>query len=156
MSYEKFEIKAALNAEFEVIPTKICLYAEGVVFAENGDIKYGGNTYVVSTVKLVDLPQKLQPLFIKNKFGITSPNKGDQHPTIQIDPNLVSLNSILLEQIQNIVDPEQKVKGGDKDFDMQSELKKANTICNIADKLISIADLSLKAEMLHKNGRLLK
>ena len=56
--------------------------------------------------------------------------------------NLDNLSNILFEQLQNIVDPE-------KGMDMGQELKKANTVCNVADKLINIADLSLKAEMFH-------
>ena len=67
MSYENFQKKAALNSEFEVIPDRVCLYAEGVVFGENGDMKYGGNTYVTNMVKLADLPLKLQSFFLEGK-----------------------------------------------------------------------------------------
>lgn len=51
-----------------------------------------------------------------------------------------NLNKILFDQLQKIANP-------GKDTDISQELKKANTICNIADKVIGIADLSLKAEM---------
>ena len=36
---------------------------------------------------------------------------------------------------------------------MSAELKKANAICNVADKIISIADLSLKAEIFNHKKR---
>ena len=61
-------------------------------------------------------------------------------PEKKKNENFDNLNKILFEQLQNIVDPE-------KGTDISQELKKANAICNIADKVIGIADLSLKAEM---------
>lgn len=46
----------------------------------------------------------------------------------------------MFEQLEKIANP-------GKEIDISQELKKANTICNVADKIINIADLSLKAEM---------
>ena len=67
MSYELFEKAAAVNGEFEVIPTKVSMLAEGIVIDKNGYIQYKGETYITNLVKLADLPGKLQKLFIENK-----------------------------------------------------------------------------------------
>ncbi|MDD3344716.1 MAG: hypothetical protein PHR87_14225, partial [Sulfurospirillaceae bacterium] len=63
MSYEIFKKKAALNSEFEVIPSAVQLYAEGVGFDSNGYMKYDGLTYPSDTVKLSSLPLKIRGLF---------------------------------------------------------------------------------------------
>lgn len=142
MSYELFEKAAAVNIQFEVIPSKTSLLARGVVIDKNGYIQYKGQTYLPNMVKLVDLPIELQKLFIENKSSV---QKVEQK-VIEVkedkkeNDNFKALNDILFEQLQNIVDP-------DENTDINQELKKANAICNVADKIISIADLSLKAEM---------
>ena len=140
MSYELFEKAAAVNGEFEVIPTKVSMLAEGIVIDKNGYIQYKGETYITNIVKLADLPGKLQKLFIEKKSLV----KENKQEIIEVKENkkdnFDQLNKILFEQLQNIVDP-------DKDTDINQELKKANAICNVADKIIGIADLSLKAEM---------
>ena len=140
MSYELFEKAAAVNGEFEVIPTKVSMLAEGIVIDKNGYIQYKGETYITNIVKLADLPGKLQKLFIEKKLLV----KENKQEIIEVKENkkdnFDQLNKILFEQLQNIVDP-------DKDTDINQELKKANAICNVADKIIGIADLSLKAEM---------
>lgn len=153
MNYEMFQKGAALNAEFEVIPTKLKLLSEGVVLDEKGYMKYDGKTYVTNMVKLAELPTKLQALFRENKFGITKPSHNVEKPndkplTLTIDGNLSSLNKLLMEQLQNIVDPEKTEK-----IDMPNELKKANTVCNLADKIITIVDISLKAEILNEKRK---
>ncbi len=153
MSYEKFRQGAALNIEFEIIPTNVKLLSEGIVLDDNGYIKFDGKTYVTNMVKLSDLPAKIQSLFLeKNKFEIVNPEEDtkkdkDKNHVLKIDSNLSGLSKILMEQLQNIVDPE------DKNIDMSHEIKKANTVCNIADKLINIVDLSLKVEILNEKKR---
>ena len=101
-------------------------------------------------VKLSDLPAELQSLFIDKKLPVQKNQeiaevKESNKEEIEIKENkndkFDQLNKILFEQLQNIVDP-------DKGTDINQELKKANAICNVADKIIGIADLSLKAEML--------
>ncbi len=148
MSYEMFQKGAALNSQFEVIPTKLKLLSEGIILDDNGYIKYDGKTYVTNMVKLEDLPTKLQALFIENKFSITKPRQDSDKidnklPALKINSSFEDLGKTLFEQLQNIVDPE-------KNTDLNKELKKANAVCNIADKLITIMDLSLKAEILHE------
>lgn len=152
MSYELFEKAAAINAQFEVIPTKVSLLAKGVGVDKNGYMQYKGETYLPNMVKLLDLPIELQKLFLENKSQVQKtkqevvepkepkePNEYDKKKGKEND-NFKNLNKILFEQLQNIVDP-------DEGTDINQELKKANAICNVADKIISIADLSLKAEM---------
>ncbi|MDD5405985.1 MAG: hypothetical protein PHE73_03460 [Sulfurovaceae bacterium] len=142
MSYELFKKKAMLNDQFEVIPSNTGLLAGGVIIDKDGYIQYKGKTYITNMVKLVDMPEKLQHLFVEQKNQL--PTVGTIGGIITADDNkkdgLSSLNKILFEQLQNIVDP-------DDGTDMQQELKKANAVCNVADKIIGIADLSLKAEM---------
>lgn len=152
MSYEIFQKYAALNSEFEIIPTKLKLYAEGIVIDDNGYMKHEGKTYVTNMVKLADLPKKIQPLFVEGKYEITKSSKNieqtnDKQLSIKIDSNLSGLSKVLLEQLQNIVDPE------DKNADMANKIKKANAVCNIADKIITIVDLSLKVEILNEKKR---
>ncbi len=149
MSYENFQKGAALNSQFEIIPTKLKLLAEGVVLDANGYIKYDGNTYITNMVKLADLPKKIQSLFIDGKFEMTKSSQDiEQTDDKQKGKknSLDNLNKALFEQLQNIIDPE-------KNNDISQELKKANTVCNIADKIISIADLSLKAEIFQERKR---
>lgn len=67
MSYELFEKAAAVNSEFEIIPTKLSLLAKGIVINNNGYMQYKGKTYLPNLVKLVDLPIELQKLFKENK-----------------------------------------------------------------------------------------
>lgn len=142
MNYEMFVKMARLNSQFEVIPSNTSLFAEGVVIDNKGHIQHKGKTYITNMVRLVDLPEKLQPLFVEQKNQLlSSPNtRGDIIKLDDKEDGLSSLSKILFDQLQNIVEP----KAG---TDIQQELKKANTVCNIADKLIGIADLSLKAEM---------
>lgn len=142
MSYELFEKAAAVNAEFEVIPTKVSLLAKGIVINNNGYMQYNGKTYLPNMVKLVDLPTELQKLFLENKSQVQK----SKQEVIEVkeekkeNDNFKNLNNILFEQLQNIVNPEEGT-------DINQELKKANAICNVADKIISITDLSLKVEM---------
>lgn len=148
MSYEIFKEKAALNGEFKVIPTKIQLYAEGVSFDSAGHMKYDGLIYAPDTVKLTSLPLKIRILFVEQKYDVVKPGAqdidttGDKSAPLKIEGNLTDLSKILMDQLQNITDPEKA-----KQVDIPNELKKANTVCNIADKLISIVDLSLRAEI---------
>ena len=109
---------------------------------------YDGKTYLPNMVKLSELPEKIKHLFLEPKKGITQYHQDiddieDTTPPKKMDRNLNNLSSILFEQLQNIVDPEDNI-------DVKEEIKKANTVCNIADKIISIADLSLKSEMLQE------
>ena len=146
MSYELFEKAAAINSEFEVIPSKVSLIAKGIVVDKNGYIKYKEKTYLTNLVKLADLPIELQSLFVEKKNQL---QKSTQEVVAVEKPKenkFDVLNKALYEQLQNIIDPENGT-------DMQQELKKANTVCNIADKLINIADLSLKAEIFYDKKR---
>lgn len=148
MSYDIFQKKAALNSEFEVIPTSVQLYAEGVGFDANGHMKYDGLTYPSDTVKLSSLPLKIRRLFAPQKYDVVRPGAKDVDTTygktspLQVDGNLTSLSKILMDQLEKITDPE-KIKG----VDITNELKKANTVCNVADKIISVVDLSLRIEI---------
>lgn len=168
MSYELFEKAAAINGEFDLIPSKTSIIAKGIVINNNGYIQYKGKTYLPNMVKLIDLPGEIRSLF-KDKQSIPKPieegtrNRSGVNPSPSSSrPNFTppamkpknteiqevksknehfdKLNKILFEQLENIVDPDDGV-------DINQELKKANAICNVADKIISIADLSLKAEM---------
>ncbi len=148
MSYEIFRNKAVLNNEFEVIPSAVQLYAEGVGFDANGYMKYDGLTYPTDTVKLSSLPLKIRGLFSKQKYDVVRPGVKDIDTTggktspLQIDGNLTGLSKILMEQLENITNP-----GKIKDVDMANVLKTANTVCNVADKIISVVDLSLRVEI---------
>lgn len=146
MSYELFEKAAAVNYEFEVIPSKVSILAKGITIDKSGYMQYKGQTYITNIVKLADLPTELKILFIENK--LPTQNNAQENKEIKEDKNdnFNNLNKILFEQLQNIVDPE-------KGTDINQELKKANAICNVADKIISIADLSLKAEMFNHKKR---
>lgn len=140
MSYELFEKAAAVNSQFEVIPSKVSILARGVVIDKNGYMQYKGETYLPNMVKLVDLPTELQKLFLENKSQVQKSEAEVTEVKEKKNDNFKKLNDILFEQLQNLVDP-------DEGTDINQELKKANAICNVADKIISIADLSLKAEM---------
>ena len=146
MSYELFEKAAAVNGQFEVIPSKVSLIAKGIVIDKNGYIQYKGETYITNIVKLADLPIELQNLFIEKKLPAQQNTQDIEKPKEEKNDSFETLNKILFEQLQNIVDPE-------KGTDVSAELKKANAICNVADKIISIADLSLKAEMFQHKKR---
>ena len=146
MSYELFEKAAAVNGQFEVIPSKVSLIAKGIVIDKNGYIQYKGETYITNIVKLADLPIELQNLFIEKKLPAQQNKQDIEKPKEEKNESFEKLNKILFEQLQNIVDPE-------KGTDISAELKKANAICNVADKIISIADLSLKAEMFNHKKR---
>ena len=145
MSYELFEKAAAVNSEFERIPSKVSILAKGISIDKNGYIQYKGQTYITNIVKISDLPTELQNIFIEKNL----PQKSEQE-TIEVkekkNDNFEQLNNILFEQLQNLVDP-------DEGTDISQELKKANAVCNVADKIISIADLSLKAEMFNYKKR---
>lgn len=140
MSYELFEKAAAVNGQFEVIPSKVSILAKGIVIDNSGYIHYKGKTYITNIVKLADLPMELQSLFTKNKLPTQNNTENNKEIEEKKNDNFEKLNNILFEQLQNIADP-------DEGTDMSAEFKKANAICNVADKIISIADLSLKAEM---------
>lgn len=144
MSYELFEKAAALNGQFEIIPSKVNILSKGVLIDKNGYMNYKDKTYLPNMVKLSELPIELKPLFMEKKIivkestqEIVKENKKDK---------LDTLSNILFEQLQNIVDPEDNT-------DINQELKKANTVCNVADKIISIADLTLKAEIFYDKKR---
>ncbi len=147
MSYEIFQKGAAINSEFEIIPTKLKLLAQGVVTDKNGYMNYEGKTYVTNMVKLKDLPIKLQSLFVEEKTNLQKHDEEAKNiQKVRKQKNkLGDLNTILFEQLQNIVDPE-------KNVDITQELKKATTVCNVADKIIKIADLAFNAEKLHSRG----
>ena len=144
MNYERFEKAAAINSEFDVIPSKTSILARGIIIDNNGYMQYKGKTYLPNMTKLSDLPGEIRDLFIEKKLPTQNQSKEVKEVNVEIEKkkneNFDNLNKILFEQLQNIVDPE-------KETDISQELKKANAICNIADKVISIADLSLKAEM---------
>lgn len=152
MSYELFEKAVAINSEFDVIPSKTSVLAKGIVIDKNGYMKYKDKTYLPNMVKLNDLPTEIKSLFIKNNIQAVEETKQivkanqDVKAIIEVkekkNDGLSKLNSILFEQLQNIIDPEDGT-------DLNQELKKANAICNIADKIINIEDLSLKAEIFH-------
>ncbi len=146
MNYELFTRLATFNKDFKAIPSKTSLLAEGAVIDTNGSIQYKGVTYNTDAVKISAMPEKLRKLFVEQKQLQSDIDNIPDIPTADDNKkdNLSSLNKILFEQLQNIVDPE-------KETDMQQELKKANAVCNIADKLIGIADLSLRyKKMLEK------
>lgn len=144
MSYELFEKAAAINSSFDVIPSKISILARGIIIDDHGYMQYKGKTYLPNMTKLSDLPGEIRGLFTENKLPTQNQPGEAKEVNVEIEKkkndNFDNLNKILFEQLQNIVDPE-------KGTDISQELKKANAICNIADKVIGIADLSLKAEM---------
>lgn len=144
MNYERFEKAAAINSEFDVIPSKTSILARGIIIDNNGYMQYKGKTYLPNMIKLSDLPGELRDLFIEKKLPTQNQLRETKEVNVEIEnkknENFDKLNKALFEQLQNIVDPENGT-------DISQELKKANAICNIADKVISIADLSLKAEM---------
>ncbi|MGJ0341629.1 hypothetical protein NG769_04130 [Aliarcobacter cryaerophilus] len=144
MNYERFEKAAAINSEFDVIPSKTSILARGIIIDNNGYMQYKGKTYLPNMIKLSDLPGELRDLFIEKKLPTQNQLRETKEVNVEIEnkknENFDKLNKALFEQLQNIVDPENET-------DISQELKKANAICNIADKVISIADLSLKAEM---------
>ena len=48
MSYELFEKAAAINSQFEIIPTKTSIFAKGIVIDNNGYMHYKGkNIYQI-------------------------------------------------------------------------------------------------------------
>ena len=147
MNYEVFKRCAALNSEFEMIPSKVKLLSLGIVLGDNGHMKYNGKTYITNMVRLDELPEKMQSLFIEVKQERTHPMQTietyeDKPIVLKPNSGLENLSKVLFEQLQNITNPEEGT-------DVSQELKKANAVCNIADKLITIVDLSLKAEMFH-------
>lgn len=146
MSYELFEKAAAVNGQFEVIPSKVSILAKGIVIDKNGYINYKEETYITNIVKLADLPTEIQSLFMEKKIPVQKNTQEVEEAKEKGNDNFKKLNNILFEQLQNLVDP-------DEGIDMSAELKKANAICNVADKIISIADLSLKAEIFHHKKR---
>lgn len=146
MSYELFEKAAAVNGQFEVIPPKTSILAKGIVIDNNGYMHYKGKTYITNMVKLSDLPIELQNLFIEKKLPVPKSTQEVVEVEEPKENQFDVLNKALYEQLQNIIDPE-------KGTDISQELKKANAVCNVADKLISIADLSLKAEMFYEKKR---
>ena len=136
MSYEKFKNRAAINNLIERIPSKITLIGAGVGFDKDGCIKYKDKTFMPNRMNPAELPEKIRHLFIKNSTEVEI----KAQPVVPKEVSkLGELNDVLFVQLQNIIDPE-------KDTDISQELKKANTICNVADKIINIADLSLRAE----------
>ncbi len=140
MSYELFKKAAAVNGQFEVIPSNVSILAKGIVIDKNGYINYKEETYITNIVKLADLPTELQSLFTEKKLPAQKNTQEVEEVKEKKNDNFKKLNDILFEQLQNLVDP-------DEGTDISAELKKANAICNVADKIISIADLSLKAEI---------
>lgn len=152
MSYEKFTELVKQNNQLKAIPTKTNIYAKGIVVDNDGYIHFKGEIYKTDTVKLVDLPYKIRELFIvptsstqvtvedSNKQSLTNAN--DIQVQDKSNEHLNELNAMLFNQLKNIVEPK-------KDIDINQEMKKANAMCNIADKMIGIADLSLKAKALH-------
>lgn len=146
MSYELFEKAAAVNGTFEVIPSKVSILAKGVVIDKNGYIQYKEQTYITNIVKLSDLPTELQKLFTEKKLPSQKNTQEVEEVKENKNDNFKKLNDFLFEQLEKIADP-------DDDTDMSAEIKKANAICNVADKIISIADLSLKNEMFQYKKR---
>ncbi len=151
MKYENFKQLATSNREFTSIPTLTQLYAEGISLSENGHMLHYGKTNITNLVKIAELPEKIQPLFLVDKFAITKPStdiaQADDKPiALKIDSNLVGLSEILANQLKKIVEP-------DVNTDMKQEIQKSNAICNVADKLISIVDVSLKIQTAHTRRR---
>jgi cell division protein FtsB len=141
MSYELFEKAAAVNGTFEVIPSKVSILAKGVVIDKNGYIRHKEQTYITNIVKLSDLPTELQSLFTEKKLSSQGNIQEVEEIKEKKNDSFKKLNDFLFEQLEKIADP-------DDGTDMSAEIKKANVVCDLADKIIRIADLSLKAEML--------
>lgn len=152
MSYEKFLICARMNKEFEVIPERVKLLAEGIGFTDEGYMRCYGETYIPDKVKLSELPEKLRALFVNKTKGekgeVVNPSDkgivGSNDNLMKPQPNstLSTLNDTLLAQLNAITSPKNGATV------TPEALKTANTVCNIADKILTIADLSLKAEEL--------
>ncbi|WP_152633153.1 hypothetical protein [Aliarcobacter butzleri] len=158
MSYELFEKAAAINSQFEIIPSKTSIYAKGIVIDNRGYMHYKGKVHIPNLVKLEDLPIEIRSLFLEKKLPAKTIEKSvverdkeeEEEEENEVPPQndieilgketFSNLNKILNDQLNKIANPGEGI-------DMNQELKKANTICNIADKVIGIADLSLKAEM---------
>ena len=68
MNYERFEKAAAINSEFDVIPSKTSILARGIVIDDHGYMQYKGKTYLPNMTKLSDLPGEIRDLFIEKKF----------------------------------------------------------------------------------------
>ena len=141
MSYELFEKAAAVNGTFEVIPSKVSILAKGVVIDKHGYIRHKEQTYITNIVKLSDLPTELQSLFTEKKLSSQGNIQEVEEIKEKKNDSFKKLNDFLFEQLEKIADP-------DDGTDMSAEIKKANVVCDLADKIIRIADLSLKAEML--------
>lgn len=146
MSYELFEKACAINSDFDVIPSKQSVLAKGITIDKNGYINYGGKIYIPNMVKLNDLPMDIKTLFRESNIQVKEETQEAVGIKKKNDDKLDKLNNILFEQLQNIVDPEDGT-------DISQELKKANAVCNVADKIITIADLSLKAEIFSHKKR---
>ena len=146
MSYELFEKAAAVNSEFDVIPSKQSLLAKGIILDKSGYMNYKGSVYLTNMVKLADLPGEVKNLFVERNITVQKNTQQVTAPKEKKTDKLDNLNKILFEQLQNIVDPEDGA-------DINQELKKANAVCNVADKIINIADLSLKAEIFYDKKR---
>lgn len=137
MSYEIFKQLALKNAEFDKVPTNVQLLSIGAVLDTKGNINYKEQTYLTNIVKLKQMPDKLQNLFFDKSPQTYKPKK-------QKTNRLDELNDVLFSQLDKITDE----KDDDK---LEIELKKATVVCNIADKIIHVADLSLKAQKLQSN-----
>lgn len=143
MSYELFKKAAFTNAELDVVPANVQILSIGAMTDTRGNINYKGKTYVTNMVKLNEMPEKLQNLFFE-ECEMTK----EEVEVIEEDESqgqLGKLNDILFQELESITNSE-----NEKDID--KHIKKANAVCNVADKLISIADLSLKAEMSFSKG----
>ena len=68
MNYERFEKAAAINSEFDVIPSKTSILARGIIIDNNGYMQYKGKTYLPNMTKLSDLPGEIRDLFIEKKL----------------------------------------------------------------------------------------
>ena len=62
MNYERFEKAAAINSEFDVIPSKTSILARGIVIDDHGYMQYKGKTYLPNMTKLSDLPGEIRGL----------------------------------------------------------------------------------------------
>ena len=75
MSYELFEKAAAINSEFDVIPTKTSILARGIIIDNNGYMQYKGKTYLPNMTKLSDLPGEIRGLFTEKKLPAQNQSK---------------------------------------------------------------------------------
>lgn len=94
MNYEIFKRCAALNSEFEIIPSNVKLLSVGIVLNDNGYMKYNGATYITNMVKLKELPEKIQSLFMELA------RLNQKYPTIDKSLKEIALSVI---KIQNKV-----------------------------------------------------